>query len=54
MKDKGKVISKDKTRRKTKQILDNLKEKTRYFKMVKETLGRTLFELASEEATDMS
>jgi hypothetical protein len=37
-----------------KQLLDDLKEKRRYWKLKEETLDRPCGELALEEATDLS
>jgi hypothetical protein len=40
--------------RRCKQLLDDLKEKRRYWKLKEEALDRTLWELSLEEATNLS
>jgi hypothetical protein len=40
--------------RRRKQLLDDLKEKIRYWKLKEEALDRTLWRFALEEATDLS
>jgi hypothetical protein len=50
----GKIQVRKRRGRRCKQLLDDVKEKRRYWKLKKEALDRFCDELALEEAVDMS